>query len=82
MDNGLKNADDLLRGIFSHMGNVGQQYKNLKPCPGMSLQRYTMEAIQGDMVEETFEARPIGWVQIAAVRRQFGTGLSIMASAP
>ena len=23
MDNGLKNADDLLRGIFSHMGNVG-----------------------------------------------------------
>ena len=24
MDNGLKNADDLLRGIFSHMGNVGE----------------------------------------------------------
>ena len=23
MDNGLKNADDLRRGIFSHMGNVG-----------------------------------------------------------
>ena len=23
MDNGLKNADDLLRGIFSHMRNVG-----------------------------------------------------------
>ena len=23
MDNGLKNADDLLRGIFSHMGNMG-----------------------------------------------------------
>ena len=23
IDNGLKNADDLLRGIFSHMGNVG-----------------------------------------------------------
>ena len=26
MDNGLKNANDLLRGIFSHMGNVGEQY--------------------------------------------------------
>ena len=23
IDNGLKNADDLLRGIFSHMGNMG-----------------------------------------------------------
>jgi hypothetical protein len=26
IDNGLKNADDLLRGIFSHMGNVGLGY--------------------------------------------------------
>ena len=29
MDNGLKNADDLLRGIFSHMGNVGENVWSL-----------------------------------------------------
>ena len=29
MDNGLKNADDLLRGIFSHMGNVGYLFLGL-----------------------------------------------------
>ncbi len=29
MDNGLKNADDLLRGIFTHMGNVGQELQLL-----------------------------------------------------
>ena len=38
MDNGLKNADDLLRGIFSHMGNVG--YRGLPP----TLQQLTLDS--------------------------------------
>ena len=31
MDNGLKNADDLLRGIFSHMGNK-EYFKGIYPA--------------------------------------------------
>ena len=34
MDNGLKNADDFLRGIFSHMGNVGLEHVSSQGSPG------------------------------------------------
>ena len=54
MDNGLKNADDLLRGIFSHMGNVGEKESPIggayRDCvfPGWPAWAYVLSGDQGN----------------------------------
>ena len=50
MDNGLKNTDDLLRGIFSHMRNVGLKKRSKDSWSivmdlGLRTSGYTFEEI-------------------------------------